>query len=98
MKYRIILSFIPISTVVLRWVITDVDVASNLVVRFIVLLEAVHDGFVSKVQVQWLGEVQEYVLCRQQVHQLRALRWTKYCHAFICGFVRLESKGLDDIK
>lgn len=84
---------LPLSTIILWWVITDVDVTSNLVVRLIVaVLEAVDDGLVREVQVQRLRQVQEDLLWRQQVDQLGAFRGTEHCHAFVCCFVRLEEE------
>jgi hypothetical protein len=80
----------PISRGLLRRIITDIHISSDFVVGLIVPLESVDDGLVGEVQVQRLGEVEEYVLRSHQVHEFNALRWTKHSDAFVRVAVWLE--------
>lgn len=85
-----VLSSLPISAGVLRGVITDIHITSDLVVRLIVPLEAVDYGLVGEIQVQGLGEVQQLVLGGHQVHQLGALGRTEHRHALVRVAVWLQ--------
>lgn len=85
-------SNLPISASVLRGIITDVHITGDLVVRLIVLLEAVDDGLMGEVQVQRLSEVKQHVFRGHQVDQFRTLGWTEHRHAFIGEAVWLKKK------